>query len=149
MILDRLTNARHYEPLHAAFPAAMQFLQRPDLAQLPSGRCEIDGDRLYAMVVREPGRGRQGARLEAHRQYIDIQFCLAGADEIGWSPLGDCTPALDGEYDPARDLELFDDPPTAWSATPPGTFAIFFPHDAHAPLGGSGPLHKIVVKVAV
>jgi biofilm protein TabA len=34
-------------------------------------------------------------------------------------------------------------------ATPPGTFAIFFPEDAHAPMAGEGLIHKVVVKVAV
>jgi beta-galactosidase beta subunit len=31
----------------------------------------------------------------------------------------------------------------------PGSFAIFFPEDAHAPLSSTGRVHKIVVKVAV
>jgi beta-galactosidase beta subunit len=35
-----------------------------------------------------------------------------------------------------------------WVAVPPGSFAIFFPHDAHAPLGGEGRVKKAVVKVA-
>jgi biofilm protein TabA len=32
---------------------------------------------------------------------------------------------------------------------PQGSFGIFYPEDAHAPMGSDGPLHKVVVKVAV
>jgi beta-galactosidase beta subunit len=32
---------------------------------------------------------------------------------------------------------------------PAGSFAIFFPDDAHAPLATTGEAHKLVVKVAV
>jgi beta-galactosidase beta subunit len=31
----------------------------------------------------------------------------------------------------------------------PGSFGIFFPEDAHAPAAADGPIHKVVLKVAV
>ena len=33
--------------------------------------------------------------------------------------------------------------------TPPGTFAVFFPEDVHAPLGSEDDLFKVVIKIAV
>jgi len=147
MILDHLVNWPRYGSLHPGFAAAFAFLERDDLGELPSGRCEIDGDRLYAVVVREDGRGRDAAKLEAHRAAIDIQFAVSGTDEIGWKSATHCEEDSDG-YDLSRDLELFPDVPVAWVATAPGMFAIFLPSDAHAPLGGTGPIHKVVVKVA-
>ena len=44
---------------------------------------------------------------------------------------------------------FFADQPLAWAALPPGKFMIFFPEDAHAPLAGSGDLHKAVMKFAI
>jgi len=44
---------------------------------------------------------------------------------------------------------LFADQPSTFVSVPPGSFTIFFPHDAHAPLAGPGRLKKAVVKVAV
>ncbi|UCE35860.1 MAG: YhcH/YjgK/YiaL family protein [Deltaproteobacteria bacterium] len=93
-------------------------------------------------------RGRKNAKLEAHRQYIDIQFTVAGRDEIGWKPAARCT-RHGQEYNEEKDVVFFSDEPDAWVATPAGTFGVFFPEDAHAPLGGTGPIHKVVVKVAV
>ena len=148
MILDVLEIAERYEALHAGFKEAFAFLRRPDLKDLPAGRHAIDGDRLYALVVAEPGRRKEDAPLETHRNYIDIQFMVEGIDEIGWSPAARCTKPS-GAYDPDRDLQFYADEPEAWLATAPGAFAIFFPEDAHMPMIAAGQLHKVVIKVAV
>jgi len=67
---------------------------------------------------------------------------------MGWKSRPLCeTP--DGDYDADKDVEFFADRPDAWTAVGAGAFAIFFPEDAHAPLVGTGELHKIVVKIAV
>jgi len=147
MILDTLENADLYASLHPAFAAAFAFLRRPDLGSLEKGRNEVDGDRLYAMVVKGPGRGREGAKMEMHRKYIDIQFTFAGTDEIGWRTVAECVGGKG--YDEAKDVELFDPAVDCWVKTKPGSFAIFFPEDAHAPMAGQGDLHKVVMKVAV
>ena len=147
MILDRLTNADRYAALHPRFADAFEFLRTTDLAALPAGRNEIDGDALYVAVVQKDGKGKGGTKLETHKNYIDIQFALAGTDSIGWRDAADCT---GGEgYNAEKDCELFACAPDTWVDTPPGTFAIYWPDDAHAPMGATGPLHKIVVKVAV
>ena len=145
MILDHLDNWKQYASLHRGFARAFEFLARKDLASLAAGRDEVDGDRLYVVVVRADGVGREKAVLEAHRKYIDVQFCVSGTDEMGWRPTAQC--AGSKGFDAAKDLELFSDRPLAWATVAPGSFAVFFPADAHAPGGGTGALHKIVVKV--
>ena len=148
MILDRLEQIERYRALHHRFFKAFAFLRQAGLASLPLGRQEIDGDRVFAMVCKDPARTRDEAKLEAHRKYIDIQVVLAGTDEMGWKSRAQCEKP-DGEYDAEKDVEFFTDRPDAWASVGPGAFAIFFPDDAHAPLVGTGELHKIVVKVAV
>lgn len=162
MILDRLSGWRRYALLHDGFTAAFQALAEPRTADLPAGRHMIDGDRLYLVIGREQGRGREGAKLESHRRYIDIQLTLAGQEEIGWLPLADCLAPVkrasslapsdgndDEPYDANRDIAFYSAPPETWLAMPPGTFAIFYPDDAHAPLAGRGHLVKAVAKVAL
>ncbi len=148
MILDHVDNWSHYAALHPGFEKAFAFLERKDLGDLPAGRHPIEGERLYALVIKEDARGRDRAQLETHRRYIDIQFAVAGADDIGWKPAARCA-RIDREYNPEQDITFFGDKPEAWVTTLPGTFAIFFPEDAHAPLAGTGPIHKVVVKVAL
>ena len=147
MILDRLENAKLYFSLNPRFAAAFEFLRRKDLASLPAGRHEIDGSRLYALVETKPGRGRAGAKMEVHHKYIDIQFAIAGTDDMGWKAASQCRQPQ-GEFDAEKDRIFYSDAADVWVALPPGTFAIFFPGDAHAPLAGSGELHKAVVKVS-
>jgi YhcH/YjgK/YiaL family protein len=144
MILDVLTEAGRYTSLHPAFARAFAFLASTDLASLPEGRTDIDGDRLFVILDRKDGRGHDAARLEAHRRYIDIQLTLSGAEEIGWTPLASCT-APDGTFDDSKDVGFFIGTPSTWLRVAPGSFAIFFPQDAHAPLGGRGALVKAMV----
>jgi beta-galactosidase beta subunit len=47
----------------------------------------------------------------------------------------------------ANDIGFVKDQPTLWIPVPPGSFAVFFPEDGHAPLAGDGPLRKIVLKI--
>jgi biofilm protein TabA len=148
MILDHVDIWRHYAGLHHGFDDAFAFLERKDLGDLLTGRHPIEGERLYALVIKEDGRGRDRARLETHKRYIDIQFTVAGADDIGWKPAAKYA-SIDQEYNPEKDIAFFRDKPEVWVTTLPGTFAIFLPEDAHAPLGGTGAIHKVVVKVAL
>ena len=145
MVLDRLEEADRYADLHPAFARAFAFLRSTDLLALASGRHEVDGD-LYVSIDDADGRGREGARLEYHRAHIDIQLTLDGHEEIGWQPLASCAGVGDG-FDLSRDIGFCAGRPRTWLSLPPGTFAIFFPTDAHAPLAGSGRVKKAIVKV--
>lgn len=148
MIFDTLANAGCYAALHPLFPRAFDFLRNTDLAGLAPGRFAIEGERLRAIVERAAGRSREAARLECHRQFIDIQYVLAGTDEMGWRALDECREPL-AEYQAEKDIQFFKDAPASWIVTPPGAFCIFFPEDAHAPLVSAGEIHKVILKVAV
>jgi biofilm protein TabA len=148
MILDMLALAGRYAALHPDFGEAFGFLAKTNLAALSQGRHDIDGDRMFVLIDHKDGLGRHGARLEAHRRHIDIQYTFDGMEEIGWTPLAACRPPAGG-YDDTNDIAFFEDRPTTWLSVPPGHFVIFFPDDVHAPLGGQGMLKKAVIKVAV
>jgi YhcH/YjgK/YiaL family protein len=148
MILDHLDNVRRYAALHPGFGPALEYLAAADWSAIALGRHEIDGERLFVLVARDQGRTRHGARLEAHRRYIDMQYVIEGVDTMGWRSLATCT-AVQTPYDAERDIGFFADQPTSWFDVPTGALAIFFPDDAHAPLAGAGRPHKAVVKVAV
>ena len=128
--------------------AGFTFLRRADLGQLPPGRHEIDGPRLYAVVIRGQGRGKDRVKLEVHHRYIDIQYSVMNSDLIGWKATGDCRNP-EQPFNEEKDLQLFLDAPDSWVTTPAGCFGIFFPEDAHAPQAAEGAIHKVVVKVAV
>ena len=148
MILDTLDHAKRYCSLHPLFEPAFAFLRDTDLMSLPTGMHTLQGEQLFTIVEACEGRTRAEAKLECHRRYIDIQLVLEGVDEMGWKPRAECIgPAT--EYDMLRDIQFFNDAPAAWIATPPGSFCLFFPDDAHAPLVSAGMIHKVVMKIAV
>lgn len=148
MILDSLSSMDRYSGIHPGFVAAFEYLRSIDADGFSSGRREIIGDRLYATSSIASGVGVSEARLEAHRKYIDIQYSVAGIDNIGWRPVSKCF-GKDGFYNAEKDVLFYTDVPETWFGLTPGSCAIFFPEDAHAPLAINGSLHKIVVKVSV
>lgn len=130
---------------------ALEFLRRPGTGGLPDGKHEIDGARVFAMVQRyetiEPGE----PKFEAHRKYIDVQFMAAGAEVIGWAPLGSM--AVKEVYSVEKDICFGSVPAGGWTPLrlEAGQLAVLYPEDAHAPrlaAGAPAPVIKIVVKVA-
>jgi YhcH/YjgK/YiaL family protein len=148
VILDVGARCHEYRCLHPLFERGLRFLADTDLRALAPGRHAVDGDRIYLSIDHTHGRGRDGARLEAHRRYIDVQYTLEGDEEIGWMPLAECGRPID-EYNAAKDVSFFAARPITWLAVPEGSFTIFFPDDAHAPLAGRGAVKKAILKIAV
>jgi len=147
MILDHLENSALYLPLNPLFAQAFAFLARPELKDLSPGKYELDGERLFAIVVDEPGRERSASILEIHERYVDIQYVAGGTDEMGWKPRSRCAEPA-GAYDPQKDAQFFGDRPDLWLPVPAGSFAIFFPQDAHTAMVSAGKIRKVIVKVA-
>lgn len=147
MILDALDKLADYTPFIPQAETVLRFLAEGDIELLETGRCDIRGDDLYAMVIRDPGKAPHDGQLEVHRKYLDIQILLAGKESIGWKPLADCTQPQ--SYDQQGDIQFFADTPETWIKLVPRQFALFLPTDAHQPMIGAGLLHKLVVKVKV
>lgn len=148
MILDSLDALDRYTGIHPGFMAAFEYLRSIDVDAFSSGKHDIIGEKLFATASIAAGVGVSAVRLEAHRRYIDIQYAVSGIDNIGWRPVTRCV-GKESEYDAQRDVVFYSDVPETWFGLTPGSCAIFFPEDAHAPLGINGSLHKIVLKVAV
>ena len=148
MILDVGANCHSYKCLHPLFERAFLFLSKADLRGFAPGRHQIEGGPLVVSIEHTNGRGRDAARLEAHRRHIDIQYTMDGDEEFGWMPTGECG-SPSGGFDETQDVGFFERRPASWLFVPTGTFVVFFPQDAHAPLAGRGALKKAIVKVPV
>jgi len=147
MILDSLENAEKYYCLNSGFRKAFEFLKQCNPYEC-EGQIDIDGDRVYAMVIKAEGQGHEGAEIELHKKYIDIQYGVSGINEFGWKPAQECV-KVTKPFDEEDDYGFFDEEPDVWIKVRPEQFAVFFPEDGHTPKGGEGALHKILVKVSV
>ena len=146
MIFDTIDNHARYDGLGYNLAAALTFLRENDLAALPLGRVEVDGDNLYALVQEYVTRPVEQSRWEAHRSYIDVQYMFRGRERMGFANLS----AMQlGEFVPEKDFQ----PLTGvgnFVDVFMGAFVIFFPEDGHMPGLCSGtpePVRKIVLKV--
>ena len=146
MILDSLNNAGKYISLHPRFAKAFEFIKSQDLANIEPGKYPIDGPELHASVSIKEGYSRDEAKFEAHNNWIDIQVCATGKEQMGWSSRERVSSPI-GEYNAEKDVTFFSDKPDTFFTLQAGQFAIFFPEDVHAPQIGEGPLKKLVVKI--
>jgi YhcH/YjgK/YiaL family protein len=148
MVLDTLSSAGQYTALHDAFAAAFGFLRMVDPVTLEPGKYMIDGENVYASVSLGPGKKEADARLETHRKHIDVQYVVRGTERMGWRYARECSSVLT-PYEARSDVEFYADEPSTWVTVHPGSFVIFYPSDAHAPMVSAGELLKVVVKVRI
>ena len=144
MILDTLDNLKQYASLNSRFEAVLQFLAQNDLDKLASGRHGIQGDDVYVNIQEAKPRSREEAKLESHREMIDIQIPLSDEEEMGYSPL--CT-LKETPYDADKDIAFYEEKPESYFCVKPGECVIFFPQDGHAPAITAKGLKKAIFKV--
>lgn len=147
MILDQLANADLYSSVHSRFAQAFEFLTSTVLTELPSGKQTIEGEELFALVNDYSTQPLDICRFEAHRRYIDIQLMVRGREQIGVADLAAMSD--DEPYVADRDIAFYRGQGDLITLRE-GTFAVFFPHDAHQPgiaLGEPSLCRKVVVKV--
>ena len=150
MIIVNIKDAKRYEPLCKEFKEAFEFLRSLD-KDTPVGKFECDGFRGSVATFVTADTTKSGAKkpLEAHREYLDIHYCIEGSEGIGYADIDTLTPL--NEYNAEKDYqhltgEFFK------AILNPGDMCIVFPEDAHAPsmigIGGTD-LKKAVIKIKV
>lgn len=145
MVIDRLENIEKYASLNPLFAQAIDFLKSHDLNALEIGKTELSKDLLVNVAQTKP-KGKEDAKLETHRDFIDIQIPLSGTEVMGYTAAADCVPA-DAPYNEEKDITFFEGLAESYIAVKPGMFAIFFPQDGHAPGITPDGVKKVIVKV--
>lgn len=149
VICDTLDNIRLYDGLQPEVVRGLRYLAETDFSRLPDGRQDIDGDSVFANLLRYETKEANDTP-EAHRAYIDIQYLIEGEELVGVAPLSAMTDVA--EAHPERDLWLYHGP-TQPLTIGRGRFLVLWPDDAHAPGiavdGRPAPCRKCVVKVRV
>jgi biofilm protein TabA len=149
MIIDTIQNAPRYFSLHPLFRKAFAYITQTDLLSVPDGKSDI-GEGLKAIISNVPGKTKEASleKFECHDKNIDIQICIKGNETIGWKPREKCS-TPNGDYNEEKDVRFFSDSPDTFFQLTDGQFAIFFPHDVHAPMIGEAAIKKLVIKVKI
>lgn len=95
-------------------------------------------------------RDGEGAKLEAHRDYLDVQYVFEGEEYMGWAPTDSLEVAT--PYSAEKDCSMHTGD-CQFFHIPAGYCYIVFPEDAHAPavhLGGKVcSERKMIIKLKV
>ena len=149
MIFDSIENAEKYYGLGEKIKTAFEFLKSTDFKSLKEEKIEIDGDNIFAMMQKYKTRNSEDAKWEAHRKYIDIQYMVSGAENMGFV-LADYLDILE-EYNDEEDVEFLKGLGD-YVQVNEGEFVVFFPDDAHMPglkIKENEMVHKVVIKIKV
>lgn len=149
MLVSSLEHVGQNDYLSERMGKAFAFLEENDLAALPLGRNEIDGDDVFANVQEYETVPAADKDMEAHRRYYDVQFVVSGKELLQYAPLATSDPI--GAFDEASDFGLYATPDGSSDVRlRAGDVAILAPEDAHKPgcaWGEPCAVRKIVVKV--
>ena len=104
MLYDTLENLNQYTGLFANLDTAIDFIEHNDVAALPLGRTDIDGDNVYVTVTELAPAPAEERSFETHSRYMDLQMDLEGA-ELCEVALGDVESVQ--PYDEQTDCALW------------------------------------------
>lgn len=147
MVIDRIENLDKYVSLNPLFAQAFEYLKCTDLNAIEAGtKVELKGKDLRVNFAQTKPKTKEQARLETHRDFIDIQIPLSGTEIMGYTPTADLP---ESTYDAEKDITFYEGLAESYIDVKPGMFAIFFPEDGHAPGITETGVKKVIVKVLV
>jgi YhcH/YjgK/YiaL family protein len=132
---------------------ALEWLKGDSWKNIPVGKTEIDGSRVYALRSSYMSKIRKECRWESHRLYADIQMVVKGS-ELVLVCLRDGL-EISEPYSAEKDIDFLEGEPEPSHTLVLGfpAAAVLFPWDVHmpsvAPENRPGEVEKIILKVAM
>ena len=148
---DSIKNAKNSYGLSKNIEKGLKYLESTDFSILESGKYEIDGKKVYAIVQDYISKPIEEGRFEAHRKYIDIQYVVEGEEQMGVALVDEFNNST--VYDEEKDIVFLSpksDCKPEFLKVKAGEFVIFTPDDAHMPsiaINSTDFVKKVVVKV--
>ncbi len=148
MILDTLQNYQLYSAINNRIAIGFDFLCNTDLDAIPSGKHDIDGDTIFALVQEYNTKPSDECKLESHKKYIDIQYVIRGEEMMGVTTQNNQKII---EINEEKDYTFYEGT-TSLVRVSKGMFTIFFPDDLHQPCVQTetiSEVKKVVIKVMI
>ena len=150
MIADILKNNYLYGCISPRIKTALDYIAKTDFSKMEPGKYELDGTNLYVLVQAYDSIPKEQGKWECHQKYIDIQYVAEGIEQIGVNSISKMK--VTTEYNPEKDIAFLSGEGD-YVTFSKGSYAIFFPEDAHqpkiAPGNISGKVKKVVVKIKI
>ena len=124
MIFDTLNRLAQYRGICHGLDKLIDFTLSHELNALPAGRNEIDGDNAWMNANVAP-LVPETDLYERHLEHLDLQIPLDAGEIITVKPVEEL------EWDFEGETGFTHGPAGTPLHMVPGTFAVFFPGDAH------------------
>lgn len=130
---------------------AITYLTGTDFTNAEPGTYELHGRDMYALLMDAETVPVEKKRVEAHRDYLDIQYTVSGREKLGFAPYHGDEKILEEKEE--KDIYFFDNPENeSFLISTGGCYSIFFPNDLHRPacaVEGPEKVRKVVVKISM
>lgn len=151
MIIDHIKNRGRYLNSHRNIAAALEYIAKYAVDPgLKDGTYPVIPGEVTVHVVTKDTHARKEARMEIHKNFMDIHYILRGAERCMVAPLAEES-AID--YDPETDNGFWDCTDSYDVMIGEGEFYAVWPMEPHCPLcdvaDGSKNIRKIICKVKV
>lgn len=150
MITDYADKLRLYENLQEYADMILAFIEKQEKENLPAGRYDLEKG-VFASVQSYTTRVLEGAQMESHKKYCDLQYFIEGKEKIYWASLRKLT--VENDMTPENDAILYVSGPwQGYTVFEPGMFGFYAPEDGHMPgIAADEPsaVKKIVFKIPV
>lgn len=150
MIADSLVHAARYRQLLPQLGRCFDHLARLT-ADAPTGRTDLDEDRIYALVQRYRTTEDTTRRFESHERHLDLHYLLSGSESIHVTPTA--LLQADGPANHEKDFTLYANAAESHRLQlKRGDFALLFPHDGHktgCAVHSPEDVTKVVIKIRV
>jgi len=149
MITDKLEYYNIYTRLSDRIASALMYILTTDLNTIEKGTYVVEEDEIFAQVSEYNTKPAEDVKWASHFKFLDIQVIIKGEEMMGFAPLENMK--ILENYNEDKDIQFLTGTGDYVTARP-GSFTMFFPHDAHKPgiaLGESSKVKKLVLKVKV
>ena len=146
MIVCPFKDLGRYAPILSGLEEAIKAVE--GLTDLTPRTIPLSGENKI-LVQENTTKPAEGQLLEAHREFLDIQYILEGGETVGWAPIEKLT--LSGEFNTAKDKGMYAGE-CDFMDIRAGYCYVVFPEDAHMPgshLTEAKQYKKLVIKLKV
>ncbi len=144
MIFDKIENIENYDEISKD----VQEFVKKIYGGVEVGRYVLN-ENCYANVEEYYTKAPEACKLEAHKDYADVQFLLSGKEELQYTGIEGLE--IIEAYDKERDIMFFKSPDYRLNSLilSKGYFAFILPHEAHQPQMNYGEASAMVKKAVI
>lgn len=150
MIADYGKNIYRYKEFEGMTDVIMGFVKRCEKESLEDGRYDLEKG-IFALVQTCRTKTKEGARMESHKLYSDLQYIMEGTELIYWENT-DNLKVFD-DRTPESDIIFYEcGTDKGYTLLEKGMFGYYAPADAHMPcimVEEPAETKKIVFKIPV